>query len=327
MRTEPADLDRAELSRLLAREWAFDAASLEYLPVGFGSHHWEASDGQRARRFVTADRLSSSWAGTDPESAFDALERAFRTAAALRDTAGLEFVVGPLGGRSGAFVHRLGDFAVAVFPFVQGEPAEEPALVLRMLGRLHAATKQLPPDLVRREDFEIPHRDTLLEALGDLDRPWTTGPFAERTRELLRHSTESLTGRLEAYDELADEVRRTSGPWVVTHGEPKSSNVIRDGRDALWLVDWDTVRLAPRERDLWMVLDATRPAGRTTSRPPGPATSTRVRCALYRTRWDLADIAAFVHLFRRAHEATGDTVESWGYLEGYLKTAGDDSAY
>jgi aminoglycoside phosphotransferase (APT) family kinase protein len=50
-------------------------------------------------------------------------------------------------------------------------------------------------------------------------------------------------------------VRESSDSWVVTHGEPHRGNVIRDPRGGVYLVDWDTTLIAPRERDLRMVLD------------------------------------------------------------------------
>ena len=308
MRTEPPDFDRAGLARLLEQQWSFRAASLEYLPVGFGSHHWEASDALDDRRFVTVDRLTQARLGPDADAAFAALERAFRTAALLRDTAGLEFVVGPLAGRGGSVAHRLGDYAVTVFPFLESRSTgAEPDRVIEMLGRLHAATGKLPENLPRREDFSIPNRSSVLEALRDLDRPWTAGPFGEPARELLRRAAESLAARLEAYDELVRVVGATSESWVVTHGEPKSGNVIRDESGGLFLVDWDTVELAPRERDLWMLVDSD-----ADSDLDEPA------LRLYRNRWALADVAEFVHLFREPHEHTADTVIAWNALEGYL---------
>jgi spectinomycin phosphotransferase len=318
VRTEPPDLDRAGLADLLEREWTFRTVGLEYLPVGFGSHHWEASDAQGGRRFVTADGLARSRVAPDPEAALAGLERAFRTAAVLRDAAGLEFVVGPLADRRGGYTNRLGHYAVTLFPFlavdaVDGEAsAEEQTHVLRMLGRLHAATDSLPEDLAPREDFAIPHRQTLVEALGDLERPWTAGPLGEPARELLRSRAEQVARRLESYDELASLVRRTASSWVVTHGEPHGGNVLRDGRGGLALVDWDTVKLAPPERDLWMVIEANEPGGSLDDRA----------LSLYRSRWELADLAEFVNVFRHAHQETVDTVASLGYLETYLRKTG-----
>jgi spectinomycin phosphotransferase len=308
VRTEPPDFDRAGLARLPEQQWSFRAASLEYLPVGFGSHHWEASDALGDRRFVTVDRLTQARLGPDANAAFAALERAFRTATLLRDAAGLEFVVGPLAGRGEAVTHRVGDYAVTVFPFLDSRSTGgERDQVVEMLDRLHAATGKVPQDLPRREDFSIPNRGSLLEALRDLDRPWRTGPFGEQARELLRRSAENLAARLEAYDDLVRIVGETSESWVITHGEPQSANVIRDESGGLFLVDWDTVELAPRERDLWMVVD-----------PDLDSDLDERALRLYRNRWALADVAEFVHLFREPHEQTADTVIAWDALAGYL---------
>jgi spectinomycin phosphotransferase len=95
--SEPEDLDRAEFEALLKRHWGVRGATLEYLPVGFGSHHWRSEDARGARRFVSVDDLEAGFQrGPDTDAAFAALDRAFRTAAALRDEAKLDFVVVPL---------------------------------------------------------------------------------------------------------------------------------------------------------------------------------------------------------------------------------------
>jgi spectinomycin phosphotransferase len=41
---------------------------------------------------------------------------------------------------------------------------------------------------------------------------------------------------------------------AICHGDPHLLNLLVDG-EALWLIDWDDVVLAPRERDLLFVLD------------------------------------------------------------------------
>lgn len=318
MRTEPLDLDRGCLARLLEREWAISSASLEYHPVGFGSHHWEASDARGARWFVTADLLTRSHVAPDLDAALAGLERAFRTAAVLRHAAGLEFVVASLTDRRGGYTNRLGDYAVTVFPFladVAAATAEDDLRVLRILGRLHGATSVVPPELLRREDFELPHRHALVKALDDLDRPWTTGPFGEPARELLSQTAEALAERLESYHKLAEAVARSSESWVLTHGEPKSSNILRDRDGSLALVDWDTVKLAPRERDLWLVLGPNAPGWSHYVSTAGACDLDEQALRLYRVRWALADVAEFVNIFRRAHEETEDTAAAWGYLQ------------
>lgn len=329
MLTEPRDLDRSELQRTLEDGWGIGAPQLDYLAVGFGSHHWRAVDSRGMRRFVTVDDLEADFrAATDTDSAFSALDRAFRTAAALRDDAGLEFVVAPLTDRDGAVIRRLNDrYAMTVLPFIDGEasdwgPYEDPAergFMGVVLARLHAATELVPNDLPRSEDFALPAREALVDALRDLDRTWDFGPFAEPTRKLLQASARELERRLQEYDRLAADVRQRSGSWVVTHGEPHRANVIRDRHGAIQLVDWDTTLVAPRERDLHMVLDEDLTGWDEYRELAGEVSLDDDALQLYRRWWHLADIAVFVAGFRRAHERTEDTVASWDILARNLK--------
>lgn len=327
MRTEPVDLDLAEVRDALRDWWGLPVASLTYCPRGFGSHHWVAADAAGHRWFVTVDKLHTGRPGDATDEAFSALERAFQTAVTLRDEAHLEFVVAPLRARAGSVLRRLGsDYAVSLFPYLEGESSDFGEFrserdrndVLRLLGRLHQATSLLPVELPRREDFAIPHRDELIGVLRELDMPWTTGPFGEPARKLLQTSEGSLRAALDRYDAVVAEVSASPASWVVTHGEPHAGNVMRSDRDELWLIDWDTVAVGPRERDLWMVLSDDPADLAAYSETAGSADYSRQAIMLYRLWWDLTDIAEFVTWFRGAHERTADIETGWNGLANAL---------
>jgi spectinomycin phosphotransferase len=326
--TEPEDLDRAELKAFLERHWGLRGATLDYIPVGFGSHHWGAVDSHGMRRFVTVDDLEAGFqAGPDTDSAFAALERALRTAATLQCEAQLEFVVAPLPDHEGDVIRRLSDrYAVAVSPFIEGvssvygsyESPDDRRRLGGILGRLHAATEHVPIDLPSREDFALPARDALEKALQDFDRPWSSGPFGEPARQLLQASAHDVERLLGEYDKLVAHVRKSHDPWVVTHGEPHSANVIRDPRGAIHLVDWDTTSIAPRERDLRMVLDRELTGWDEYVAVAGSVSWSQESLQLYRSWWDLAEIGIYTKLFRRPHRRTEDTLKSWRKLVEYL---------
>lgn len=332
MLTEPGDLDRGELRAVLERHWGLATAQLEYMPVGFGSHHWQAIDSDGLQRFVTVDDLQAGFqAGSDTGAAFAVLERALGTAAWLRNEAELEFVVAPLADAEGIVVRRLSDrYAVSVFPLIAGEtspwgPYESAGDRREMgliLGRLHATTPKVPAGLPRRDDLAVSARAALVEALTGLDRPWPSGPFAEPTRRLLQANAGDLERGLHEYDALAAAVGESPERWVITHGEPHRANVIREPRGGVHLVDWDRTLIAPRERDLWMVLDENLTGWDEYVSAAGDAILNEEAIELYRRRWDLADIAIFVDLFRRDHVRTDDTVKSWDALTGYLPASG-----
>jgi spectinomycin phosphotransferase len=316
MHAEPADLSRDLVRAALREGWGLDDASLTYLPVGFGTHHYQAESPDGRPWFVNVDDLTAkSWLSTAPDAAFDGLARALRTAGTLRE-AGLAFVVTPLTSGGGIPLLRLdGRYAVSVYPFVDGESSpwgdfRSEALrreACQRVRQLHAATGTVPADLPARDTLAVPRRDELAGALDELDRPWTGGPFAEPTRRLLRKRQAAIRAMLDRYDELAAAVRASGRPWVLTHGEPHAANWLRTAA-GLVLIDWDTVALAPPERDLWHIVR------------PGDDIDADIDPAgldLYRLRWSLGEIAEYTAQFRAAHVEDADTRTAWGGLLGY----------
>ena len=326
--TEPTDLDRAALADALEHGWRIRPAHLEYLPVGFGSHHWEAVGADGSRWFVSADDLRAhKHGGRAPDDVFAALDRAFRTAAALRDDAGLEFVLAPEPADGGAVLYRLnGRYAIRVEPFVEGvaagsgefECADDRRLMGTLVGRVHAASGAVPPGLPGREAYVLPGREALQAALAQPDSAWDSGPFAEPARALLRTHAEEIRERLRAFDQRAQRGGGDPASWVVTHGEPHSANVIREPGGGLRLADWDTTLVAPRERDLWMTLDDDLTGWDEYREVTGSVTLNDEALGLYRERWALAEICMYAAEFRQPHDETDDTRASWDELREYL---------
>jgi spectinomycin phosphotransferase len=325
MYSEPTDVDAVALVRLLERHWGSSDPALDYMAVGFGSYHWRATDADGGSHFVSVDDLSAPHhGGADVDTVFQALDRAFRTAAALVEEGGLGFVVSPMRDDEGRVLRRLDDhLAVRVEPYVEGATAEtgeyetpERRRIATALGRLHAT--RLPAGLAIRDDLAILSRVPLEEALGSLDVPWNAGPFGERTRSLIGSRAEELRRRLLAYDEAADRTRHAAEPWVVTHGEPHRSNVIFGAHGEVHLVDWDTVRIGPRERDLWMVLDDDRTGWDEYVTEAGPVLLRPEIVDLYREWWSLTEIAIYASQFRASHDETKDTLVAWRSLKEFL---------
>jgi spectinomycin phosphotransferase len=326
VRTEPTDLDRSDLAAALADGWGLTGAQLQYVPEGGGSHHWRCRAGSE-ERFVSVDDLQAPFHGaTDEDAAFAALERAYGTAGALRDDAGLGFVVAQIPDREGRRLRRIGSrYAVRVEPVVQGTPGVfgeystcDRRAIAELLARLHRATDRVPAGLPQVTDLRIPSRESLEEALAEAGRPWTSGPFAEPARALLAARAEDVAERLAAHDAAAERVREGRDGWVVTHGEPHGGNVIRDRAGVRHLVDWDTAMIAPRERDLEMVLDFSFTGWETYRAVAGDVELDIETLNLYRRLWALADIASFVTTLRRPHVHSVDMRHAYGALQHYL---------
>ena len=51
----PGDLDESALTPALRSGWKLNVVSMSYLPIGWGSHHWDVHDRDGMRWFVTVD--------------------------------------------------------------------------------------------------------------------------------------------------------------------------------------------------------------------------------------------------------------------------------
>jgi spectinomycin phosphotransferase len=315
MRAEPEEVAERELVDALRDGWDLSPATLTSVPVGGGSYHWRVG----TSHWVTVDDLDhKGFLGSTRDTVYDALRRAFDTAYSLRANG---FVVAPEPDSDGGTLRRLTDrYAVAVFPYVEAPAGTfgdrrtptERAAVVDVLARLHRA----PPGPARVARPEVPERAGLERALADLNRPWSTGPYAEPARRHLAEHATHVRGLLDRFDLLAYRVRHARP--VLTHGEPHPGNVVFDG-DRVRLVDWDTVALALPERDLWM-LDTAEERARYADASGRCVDGTAVD--LYRLRWLLDDIASTVHRFRSPHGENADTALAWHWLADSLAAQG-----
>lgn len=304
--------------------WGFDAVVADYLPVGFGSHHWLARAADGAQRFVTVDDAGSKdFLGSSPPKAYDGLRRAFTTALALQDW-GLDWVVGPYLDEQGHVLRWLDEpFSIAVFPYVAGHTRQEYASdeertgVVNLLTELHGSTEPVAA-VARRETFAVPNRADLELAMAEVATPWTGGPYSEPARLLLAAHLDGVRGHLADYDRLAQQALLDPGKWSITHGEPHSRNVLRTDA-GLRVIDWDTALVAPPERDLWMLAaTASDPVAQQYTAAAGhPVDANLLR--LYAVRWDLDEVGGYVAGCRAPHRETEDAAASWRNLRYFIR--------
>jgi spectinomycin phosphotransferase len=313
VRSLPANLTPEAVRAALAEGWGLRAASMDYVPQGAGSYHWKLTAEDGRSYFVTVDDLDSKdWIGTIRDSVFDGLGRAFSTAAALRDEAGLEFVVAPIAARDGGFLRRLDDqYSLSVFRYLAGRSygfgrypdAQLRGQALDLVAALHRATPAVREGAPRHV-LSFGGREDLNAFLRDKDRPWDGGPFAQYARELLVARAGDIARLADGFDRLAEQTAAARADLVITHGEPHPGNLMCvDGR--LVLVDWDTAGLGPPERDLSLIAAGDEDIDRyqeAAGRELDPAVIT-----LYRLRWYLDDLASATRLFRNSHQDTPDT--------------------
>jgi spectinomycin phosphotransferase len=295
MREPPAEPSEADVLDAVGTRWAIQVDAIEYLPLGFGAHHWKLSSAATPRLFVTLDRLGTRHTAQSLEAAYGA--------ASTLALSGLEFVVAPLPSRSGRFTVPLAAGMLSCTPWVAdavagtGRVADEALAVADAdaLSRLHGAE---PPAGIPLW-HPLVDRRLVVELVSRTAEPWTSGTYGERVRRLLVQHLAEISRWTARYHDLADRARQRR--WVPTHGEPHTANQLiacpAGAPPRPRFVDWESLALAPAERDLRTLVDSGF-APLVTADPP--------MLEMFDLEWRLDEISQYADWFSSPHGNSAD---------------------
>lgn len=124
---------------------------------------------------------------------------------------------------------------------------------------------------------------------------------------------------------LSAELRQHPPADVLCHGDAHAFNVLLDQTGHVWLIDWDEVVLAPRERDLMFQIGGVLSEAQVNAHQQdcffegyGTVTPDARRLAYYRCSWSVQDLAAFAARVRDLNLSTPDREEAFGFLTASL---------
>lgn len=175
---------------------------------------------------------------------------------------GIASVVAPLPTKDHAWRSQLEHWTVILYPFIEGDTSrtgmtdEQWKEVGTVFKRVHQVI--LPPfgfESLRKETFDPTEYARWVrgfETCHALAR--SGGSAAERAlhSSWMAHQSTIHTA-VTSLEQLARVLRRRTLPYVVCHADLHPANLIRDHASHVFVIDWDEVMLAPRERDFIFV--------------------------------------------------------------------------
>jgi spectinomycin phosphotransferase len=174
----------------------------------------------------------------------------------LRDQ-GIASVVAPLPTKKNTLWTQLGAWTVIVYPFIEGDTSwtgmtdEQWKEVGTIFKRIHQV--MLPPEgfeSLRKETFDPTEYVRSVRAFESQHAHSEGGSVSER---FLRSSwvahQPTIHKVVTSLEKLAGVLQRRSGPYVICHADLHPANLIRDRAGHVFVIDWDDVMLAPKERD------------------------------------------------------------------------------
>ncbi len=179
----------------------------------------------------------------------------------LLSESGVAQVIPPIPASNGQLWVTIDDFLVTLTPYITGQNGFDCALSDENWATLGRALKTIHsielPDALRarlpHEDFSDEWRELVrafqLQANGSEFVDVSAGQMAE----IMREKQSIISELLDHAQQLGDELRQREMEFVPCHADIHAGNVLIDEGGKLYVVDWDTFMLAPKERDLMFV--------------------------------------------------------------------------
>jgi len=175
---------------------------------------------------------------------------------------GVPHVLSPLPAISQAPWVVVGNFALSLFPFLEGHRAADVGLselhwtsLGTMLRQVHAS--RLPPALMEimpRESFTPSRRAVLTRLEAQVTAELSPDPLKRELAAFWRARREEIHTLIDRADALGHRLRSRPAPLVLCHADLHTWNVLLDPSQQLWVVDWDETILSLKERDLMFVV-------------------------------------------------------------------------
>lgn len=305
-------LSDAKITAALQTDYGIVVAKLDFLPIGNDSSAWvyrvETTDGQI---YFLKLKRGAVYAPSVIVPRY-----------LLKQ--GMSQVVAPLPTQTPAMWASVDDFALLLYPFIEGDNGMVVGLsdqqwidygaVLRQLHATH-----LPPALLAQLPKErfVPNPKwsgivkTLLAAI-----PTNNYKDAlEKELAVFWRAKQAEIGKIVARAEaLGRLLQQQRIPFVLCHADIHTANLLINSGGQLFVVDWDQPVLAPKERDLMFVVGAALGgfvvdgnAERLFFQGYGQAEINWLALAYYRYEWvvqDLGDYAERVFLMEHTGEET-----------------------
>jgi len=292
---EPPDLSDETIIRAVQTHYSISVAGLTFLPIGFDSGAWayriEAADGTIC--FLKIRKSIANEAGlTVPH--------------VLRER-GISQVVAPLPTIVEALWAPAGDFALIMYPFIDGRTGTDVGLSRSqwtafgtMIKQIHSMTVRSELlDMVRRDTFAPEWRSMVERVDAQITARSFTDPFQQELALFWLGRRQEIRRLVSRTTSLGQRLQASTPPLVLCHADLHTWSVLIDEAQQLWLVDWDETVVAAKERDLMFLVDG---IGPDLVRPEeekwffegyGVSSIDPLALAYYRYAWAIGDIGSF----------------------------------
>lgn len=322
MLTKP-EIKDATIITCLKESYGLEVKSLSFLPLGadFNTAVYgvEAAQGSYFLKLRRGNFLKAS----------------VRVPKYLGDQ-GVKKIIPPLPTKSGDLWVTFESFKGILYPYVTGKNGVEHPLSDQQWRDLGACTKQLHTthftqvitEDVPQETFSFKWCEQVRDKLLTLEEKAFEDPVALEMKEFLQSKGDIILEMIQRTEALGQKVQNQNLPFVLCHADLHGWNSLIEGED-LYVVDWDTLIFAPKERDLMFIGAGIHETGRTQEEEEslfyqgyGEGEVNKDAILYYRYARIIEDIGEYCEQIFSSLEGGEDRAQSFEYLKANFSPGG-----
>ena len=246
---------------------------------------------------------------------------------------GFKQVIPPLATRTGQLWAGLGSFRTILYPYVEGHNSIEVNLSEQQwiefgatLRRFHSA--DIPSTMtnrVPRETFSIRWRETVKVFLEHIENEVFEEPVAAQMALFLKSKKVEILKLVTRAESLANLLQTQHLEYILCHADIHGWNLLIGKEGALYMVDWDTLLFAPKERDLMFIGAGLGNSGRTPLEEEtlfyqgyGQTNINLAAIAYYRYERIIEDIGVYCEQIFLSEEGGEDRIQLFECLQSHF---------
>lgn len=186
---------------------------------------------------------------------------------------GVKQIISPIATKTGGLWTTIESFKAILYPYVDGhngaetKPSEQHWIELgKTIQKLH--NTNIPNAIISeipQESFSSQWRKAATKFLAQIKTETFKEPICVQLADFLKSQETIIFSLIQQAESLAQALIKQPLEHVVCHADIHGWNLLIDKKDALYLVDWDTLILAPKERDLMFIGAGIWNSGRTSA--------------------------------------------------------------
>ena len=243
---------------------------------------------------------------------------------------GIKQIIPPLTTQTGQLWAILALFKVILYPFVEGQNGFERNLSDQQWVEFGAALKRfhtadIPSKItsrIQRERFSPQWRDTVKMFLARIEEETFDEPVAVEMAAFLKTKGDETLDLVKRAERFAQMLQEQPPEFILCHADIHAWNLLIADNDTFYMVDWDTLIFAPKERDLMFVGGGLGGNGHTPQEEEtlfyqgyGQTNINQIAIAYYRYERIIEDIAVFCQQIFLSGEGGEDRKQALEYLK------------